>query len=107
MTTPIIGVSNLGSALARHLVAGDERGALAAADEAHAKALADNCAASSAGQGAVPDAQRLHKATLANSSALVLVWTMAPFELPARTADHAHRLSGVHRCFVKETQGRP
>jgi hypothetical protein len=103
MTTSIIGVSNLGSALARHLVAG----ALAAADEAHAKALADNRAGSLAGQGAVPDAQRLHKAILANSSALVLVWTMAPFELPARTADHAHRLSGVHRCFVKETQGRP
>lgn len=41
MTTAIIGVGNLGSALARHLVAGDERVVLAAADEAHAKALAD------------------------------------------------------------------
>jgi len=41
LTTAIIGVGNLGSALARHLVAGDERVVLAAADEAHAKALAD------------------------------------------------------------------
>ena len=41
LTTAIIGVGNLGSALARHLVAGDERVVLAAADDAHAKALAD------------------------------------------------------------------
>ena len=41
MTTAIIGAGNLGSALARHLVAGDELVVLAAADEAHAKALAD------------------------------------------------------------------
>jgi predicted dinucleotide-binding enzyme len=41
LTTAIIGVGNLGSALARHLVAGDERVVLAAADEEHAKALAD------------------------------------------------------------------
>ena len=41
MATAIIGVGNLGSAVARHLVAGDESVVLAAADEAHAKALAD------------------------------------------------------------------
>jgi predicted dinucleotide-binding enzyme len=41
LTTAIIGVGNLGSALARHLVAGDELVVLAAADDAHAKALAD------------------------------------------------------------------
>ena len=41
MTTAIIGVGNLGSALARDLVAGDELVVLAAADQAHAKALAD------------------------------------------------------------------
>ena len=41
MTTAIIGVGNLGSAVARHLVAGNEPIVLAAADEAHAKALAD------------------------------------------------------------------
>ncbi len=41
MTTAIIGVGNLGSTVARHLVAGDEVVVLAAANEEHAKALAD------------------------------------------------------------------
>jgi predicted dinucleotide-binding enzyme len=41
LTTAIIGVGNLGRALARHLVAGDELVVLAAADEAHATALSD------------------------------------------------------------------
>ena len=41
MSTAIIGVGNLGGTVARHLVAGDEPVILAAADEAHAKALAD------------------------------------------------------------------
>jgi 8-hydroxy-5-deazaflavin:NADPH oxidoreductase len=41
VTTAIIGVGNLGSTLARHLVAGDEPVVLAAADAAHASALAD------------------------------------------------------------------
>src|SRR5256714_78931 len=41
MTTAIIGVGNLGGTVARHLVASDERVVLAAADRAHAKALAD------------------------------------------------------------------
>ena len=41
MTTAIIGVGHLGSALARHLVAGGEQVVLAAADEAHARALSD------------------------------------------------------------------
>jgi predicted dinucleotide-binding enzyme len=40
MTTPIIGVGNLGSALARHLVDGGESVVLAARDDAHAAALA-------------------------------------------------------------------
>ena len=41
MATAIIGVGNLGSTVARHLVAGDEVVVLAAANEEHAKALAD------------------------------------------------------------------
>jgi 8-hydroxy-5-deazaflavin:NADPH oxidoreductase len=41
LATAIIGVGNLGSAVARHLVAGDEPIVLAAADETHARALAD------------------------------------------------------------------
>ena len=41
MTTAIIGVGNLGGTVARHLVNGGETVVLAAADEAHAKTLAD------------------------------------------------------------------
>ncbi len=41
MKTAIIGVGNLGSTLARHLAAGDELVVLAAADDAHAAALAN------------------------------------------------------------------
>jgi 8-hydroxy-5-deazaflavin:NADPH oxidoreductase len=41
MTTSIIGVGSLGSTVARHLVNGGETVVLAAQDEAHAKALAD------------------------------------------------------------------
>ena len=41
MTTSIIGVGNLGGTVARHLVAGGELVVLAALDEAHAHALAD------------------------------------------------------------------
>ena len=41
MTTAIIGVGNLGRTVARHLVGGGESVVLAAADEAHAEALAD------------------------------------------------------------------
>jgi predicted dinucleotide-binding enzyme len=40
LTTAIVGVGNLGSAVARHLVAGDETIVLAAQDEAHAVDLA-------------------------------------------------------------------
>src|SRR6478735_4614566 len=41
MATAFIGVGNLGSTVARHLVAGDEPVVLAAADKAHAQELAD------------------------------------------------------------------
>jgi predicted dinucleotide-binding enzyme len=40
LTTAIIGVGNLGSTLARHLTAGNENVVLAAKDESHAQALA-------------------------------------------------------------------
>ena len=41
MTTAIIGIGNIGSTVARHLVAGREAVVLAAKDEAHAQALAN------------------------------------------------------------------
>jgi 8-hydroxy-5-deazaflavin:NADPH oxidoreductase len=40
MTTAIIGVGNIGSALARHLIAGGELVLLAAKDESNAEAIA-------------------------------------------------------------------
>jgi predicted dinucleotide-binding enzyme len=55
MTTAIIGVGNLGSAVARHLVDGNEPVVLAAQDEAHAKALADELGPD-ARSGSVEDA---------------------------------------------------
>jgi 8-hydroxy-5-deazaflavin:NADPH oxidoreductase len=41
LTTAIIGVGNIGSAVARHLVGGDEPVVLAAKDESHAQSLAN------------------------------------------------------------------
>jgi predicted dinucleotide-binding enzyme len=55
LTTAIIGVGTLGSTVARHLVAGDEPVILAAADESHAKALADELG-SNASAASVEDA---------------------------------------------------
>ena len=55
MTTAIIGVGNLGGTVARHLVAGDELVVLAAADEVHAKVLADELGAN-ASAASVEDA---------------------------------------------------
>jgi 8-hydroxy-5-deazaflavin:NADPH oxidoreductase len=55
LATAIIGVGNLGGTVARHLVAGGEPVVLAAADEAHAKALADELG-SNASAASVEDA---------------------------------------------------
>jgi len=55
LTTSIIGVGNLGGTVARHLVNGGESVVLAAADEAHAKALADELG-SNASVASVEDA---------------------------------------------------
>jgi 8-hydroxy-5-deazaflavin:NADPH oxidoreductase len=55
LTTAIIGVGNLGSTVARRLAAGDESVVLAAADETHARVLADELGPS-AGFASVEDA---------------------------------------------------
>jgi 8-hydroxy-5-deazaflavin:NADPH oxidoreductase len=55
LTNAIIGVGNLGGTVARHLVNGGESVVLAAADEAHAKALADELG-SNASVASVEDA---------------------------------------------------
>jgi 8-hydroxy-5-deazaflavin:NADPH oxidoreductase len=55
LSTAIIGVGNLGGTVARHLVDGGESVVLAAADEAHAKQLADELGPN-AGAASVEDA---------------------------------------------------
>jgi 8-hydroxy-5-deazaflavin:NADPH oxidoreductase len=79
LTTAIIGVGNLGSALARHLAAGDEPVVLAATDEAHARTLADELGPN-ASAASVEDA-------IASADVVVLaIWLEQARELvPART----------------------
>src|SRR6476659_1735202 len=79
MATAIIGVGNLGSTVARHLVAGDEHVVLAAADEAHATRLADELGPK-ASAASVEDA-------IAGADVVVLaIWLDQIKELvPART----------------------
>ena len=79
MTTAIIGVGNLGSALARHLVAGDEHVVLAAADEAHATALADEL-------GPDASAASMEDAIAAADVVVLAIWLDQAKELvPAQT----------------------
>jgi predicted dinucleotide-binding enzyme len=79
MTTAIIGVGNLGSTVARHLVGGGESVVLAAKDEAHAKALADELGPN-ASAASVEDA-------IAGAEVIVLaIWLDQAKELlPAQT----------------------
>jgi 8-hydroxy-5-deazaflavin:NADPH oxidoreductase len=79
LSTAIIGVGNLGGTVARHLVAGDEPVVLAAADEAHAEALADELGPN-ASAASVDDA-------IAGADVVVLAtWLDQTRELvPART----------------------
>ena len=79
MTTAIIGVGNLGSTVARHLVEGKEPVVLAAQDAAHAEALADELGPN-ASAASVEDA-------IAGAEVVVLaVWVDQARELvPAQT----------------------
>ena len=79
MTTAIIGVGNLGATVARHLVGGGESVVLAAKDEAHAQALADELGPN-ASAASVEDA-------IASADVVVLAtWLDQTRELvPART----------------------
>jgi predicted dinucleotide-binding enzyme len=56
MTTAIVGVGNIGSALARHLVAGGESVVLAAQDPSHTHALADELGTLARAADSVEDA---------------------------------------------------
>jgi predicted dinucleotide-binding enzyme len=84
MTTAIIGTGNIGGQVARHLVAGGERVVLAARDESHAAALADEL-------GPLASAAPVRQA-LAEADVVVLaVWLDTTKELIAENRDLLHR----------------
>src|SRR6476619_2957945 len=79
MTTAIIGVGNLGSTVARHLVAGDETVVLAAQNEAHAEALANEL-------GPNASAASVEKAIAGSDVVVLATWLDQTRELvPARS----------------------
>lgn len=84
MTTAIVGVGNLGGAVARHLVNGGETVVLAAKDESRAQALADELG-SLAGAASVADA-------IDAADTVVLALWLDP--LKSVLAEHAQRLDG-------------
>jgi len=79
LTTAIIGVGNLGRTVARHLVGGAEPVVLAAADEGHAKALADEL-------GPNASAASVEEAMAGAGVVVLATWVDQTRELvPART----------------------
>ena len=79
MTTAIIGVGNLGGTVARHLVGGGESVVLAAKDEGHAKALADEL-------GPNASAASVEEAIAGADVVVLATWLEQTRELvPART----------------------
>src|SRR3954468_23044296 len=84
MTTAIIGVGNLGKALARHLVNGGEPVVLAARDAADATAVADEL-------GPRATAASIRKAIDTADTVILAVWLDAIREV---IADHGAALSG-------------
>src|SRR5207253_3018681 len=84
MTTAIIGVGNIGKALARHLVDGGERLVLAAHEESNATALANEL-------GELASATSVERAITDADVVVFAVWLDTLKDLIAR---HAHLLSG-------------
>jgi 8-hydroxy-5-deazaflavin:NADPH oxidoreductase len=83
LITAIVGVGNLGSAVARHLVAGDESVVLAAQDEAHAVGLAHELGPRASASAMVEEA-------IAGADVVVLaLWLDQIKEL---VPEHAHLL---------------
>jgi 8-hydroxy-5-deazaflavin:NADPH oxidoreductase len=79
MTTSIIGVGNLGGTVARHLVSGGESVVLAAKDEGHAKALAEEL-------GPNASAASVEEAIAGADVVMLATWLDQTRELvPART----------------------
>jgi 8-hydroxy-5-deazaflavin:NADPH oxidoreductase len=84
MTTAIIGVGNLGGAVARHLVNGGETVVLAAKDDSRAQALADDL-------GPLARAASVADAIDAADTVVLAVW-LDP--LKSVLAEHSQRLDG-------------
>ena len=84
MTTAIIGVGNIGGALARHLVAGDELVVLAAKDQSNAEAIAQELGQRAAA-ASVEDAI---------TGADVVVFALWLDTIKQLTARYGHRLEG-------------
>src|SRR3989475_10072411 len=80
MTTAIIGTGNIGKAVARHLVEGEERVVLAAHDESHARALANEL-------GELASATSVEKAIMDADVVVFAVWLDTLKDLIARHAD--------------------
>lgn len=77
MTTAIVGVGNIGSSVARHLVAGGEPVVLTAKDESRAQALAEELARAASVEDAISGAEAV----------LLAVWLDAMRELIPAYAD--------------------
>ena len=80
MTTAIIGIGNIGGQLARHLVRGGEPVVLAAKDEAHATALAQEL-------GELAHAASVEEAIAEADAVVFAVWLDTIKELTAKDAD--------------------
>src|SRR3989442_2867927 len=80
MTTAIIGTGNIGKAVARHLVEGGERVLLAAHDESHARALANEL-------GELASATSVEEAITDADVVVFAVWLDTLKDLVARHAD--------------------
>ncbi|HVH23829.1 MAG TPA: NAD(P)-binding domain-containing protein, partial [Pseudonocardia sp.] len=74
MTTAIIGVGNIGSALARNLVRGGEGVVVAARDESHAQALAEEL-------GGLAAAASVRDASTAADVVVLAIWVDQDREL--------------------------
>jgi predicted dinucleotide-binding enzyme len=84
MTTAIIGTGNIGGQVARHLVAGGERVVLAARDESHAAALANEL-------GPLARAASVRQAIAVADVVVLAVWLDTTRELIAEYGDLLHR----------------
>src|SRR5260370_4344896 len=84
MTTAIIGVGQLGSALARHLVSGRERVVVAAEDPSHAQQLATQL-------GPLATAVPVRDAISQADTVVFAVWLDALRQLSAQHADVLNR----------------